>query len=164
MQSGIESAVKVVALASLILAGLAVWLVPKTRWLNRRQVSERLFIATQVIGLVCGAVGLVVIFVWPQRAFEWHLWELAALPYALVYFYWIVIMRRARRLDVVDEKQDSNMAAGGGVTVGLGILAMLVAFLLHDHGLFDARLFFPYFLLVTIFLLSGATLLYFKRA
>jgi hypothetical protein len=163
MQSGIESVVKLVLVASLVLAGLAVWIVPKMGWLRHRQVGERLFIATQVVGMLCGVVGLVVIFAWPQQALESHLWELMVLPYALVYFYWIIIMRRARRLDVVDEKQGLNMATAGGVTVGLGIFAMFVAFVLHDRGIFDARLFYPYFLLVTILILSATTLLFFKR-
>jgi hypothetical protein len=163
MQLGIESVIKLLLVSSLVLAGLAVWLMPKTRLLNERQVSERLFVATQVIGIVCGAAGLVLSFAWPQRVLEWHLWELTLMPYVLVNCYWIVIMRRARRLAVVDEKQELNMATAGGVTVGLGVVAMLVAFSLHERGLFDARMFYPYFLFVTILFLSSATLFFFKR-
>jgi len=164
MQSGIEILVKLILVGCLVLAGVAAWVVPQTRLMRQRQVSERLFVATQVVGLACGALGLVLIFAWPLRALEWHLWELAVMPYALVYVYWIIIMRRARRLDVIDEKQGLDMASACGATMGLAILAMFVAHALYGRGLFDARLFYPYFLLTTILALSATTLAFFKRS
>ena len=164
MQSGVEVLVKAVLVACVVLAGLAGWVVPRTRWIRQRQVSERLFVATQAVGIACGAVGLVLVFAWPLRTLEWHLWELALMPYVLVNVYWIIIMRRARSAEILDEKQSFNLASACGLTIGLGMLPMLAAFVLYDRGIFDARLFYPYFLLATVLILSGTTLFLFRRA
>ena len=164
MQSTTESVIKLVAVSLLLLAGLAVWLLPKTRLVKQRHIGERAFVAHQIIGMVCGACGLVVLFAWPQRALELHLWESAVMPYALVYFYWLVVMRRARTTDVTDEKQSSNMAAAAGIALGPLTVAMLVAFLLQENGLFLPSLWYPYFLLVMVLCLSTCTLVVFRRA
>lgn len=96
MQSGIESLVKLVLVALLILAGLAMWLAPKTRLFRQRRISERAFVATCVIGILCGAVGLAVTFLWPRQVLEWHIWEAMVMPLTLAYCYWLLVRRNAR--------------------------------------------------------------------
>ncbi len=164
MQSTTEGVIKLVLVLLLLLAGLAAWLLPKTRLVRQRQIGERVFVATQIIGMLCGACGLMVVFAWPQRALEWHLWESAVMPYALVYVYWLVVMRRGRTTDVTDEKQSSNMATAAGMALAPLTIAMFVAFLLQENGLFLAALWYPYYLLVMVFCLSTCTLVTFKRA
>jgi hypothetical protein len=154
---------KVVLGALLLLAALAVWLLPKTRLAPERRIGERLFMVTYVVGAICGAAGLVVLFVWPGRVREWHLWELAVMPLVLVYAYWIAVMRKARTSEVVDEKQNFDMTNAGGLAWGLSIPAMGAAFVLYEEGLFDPSLWFPYYLFVTLLLYSVATLYFFKR-
>lgn len=164
MQSGIESLIKLVLVGLLVLAGLAVWLLPRTRLVREPRISERLFVATCVIGILCAAAGLVVTFGWPRRVLEWHLWEVAVMPLVLLYAYWIVVMRRARSLDVLDEKQNLDTANASALTWAISVPAMMVAFVLHDHGLFDPALWFPYYLFVTLLVYSASTLYYFKRS
>jgi len=147
----------------LVLGALAVWLLPKTRLVRERRVGEKLFIATNIVGALCGAAGLVVLFVWPGRVREWHLWELAVMPYVLVSAYWLAVMRKARTADVIDEKQSFDMTQAGALTWSLSIPAMGVAFVLYEEGLFDPALWFPYYLLFTLLLYCLGTLYLFKR-
>ncbi len=163
MQSGIEAAIKLTLVTLLVLAGLAVWLLPRTRVTISRTVSGRLFVATAVIGLVCSAAGLLLLLAWPQHVLEWHLWELAAMPLALVYAYWLIIMRRARTGQVLDEKQDLDMTRAGAVTWGLSIPAMCLAFVLPDAALFQGGLWFPWYLCVTLLVFSATTLYFFEH-
>ena len=77
MHSAMNTASKLVLLTLLALGGLAVWLLPKTRLVAGRQIGERLFVVTYVVGAICGAAGLLVLFAWPVRVRDWHLWELS---------------------------------------------------------------------------------------
>lgn len=163
MQSGIESLIKLVLVTLLVLAGLAVWLVPKTRLVKHRRISETLFASTCVVGILCGTAGLVVTFAWPRRVLEWHLWEAVAMPLVLVYAYWFVVWRRARTPDLLDEKQELDMAYAGALTYAISIPAMNVASVLHEKGLLDAVLYYPYFLFLTLLVYSATTLYCFKR-
>lgn len=163
MNSAINNLSKLVLLTMLALGGLAVWLLPKTRFVSERQIGERLFLITFVVGALCGAAGLAVVFALPDRVLDWHLWELSVLPLVMLYAYWFAVMRRARSLQVLDEKQDANMARAGALAWGLSIPAMLLVFLLYQAGRFNPALWFPYFILVTLLLHSLGTLYYFKR-
>jgi hypothetical protein len=163
MQSGIESLIKLFLVTVLVLAGLAIWLAPKTRWVTARRVSEGLFTVTSIVGMVCGVAGLVATFAWPQQVLEWHLWELTVMPFVLVNAYWFIIVRKARTADILDEKQNFDMERAGSLTWAVSIPAMCAAFVLHEEGLFDAALWFPYFLFVTLLFYSATTLYQFKR-
>ena len=163
MNSAMNDLSKLILLTFLVLGGLAVWLLPRTKLMSGRQIGERLFVITFVVGALCAAAGLAVVFALPDRVLDWHLWELSVLPLVMLYAYWFAVMRRARGLQVLDEKQDANMARAGALAWGLSIPAMLLAFLLYQAGLFDPALWFPYFILVTLFLHSLGTLYYFKR-
>ncbi|HVX65245.1 MAG TPA: hypothetical protein VHA11_01510 [Bryobacteraceae bacterium] len=155
---------KLVLLGFVTLAGLAIWLLPKTRLVTGRQIGERVFVATYAAGVFCGAGGLLVLFAWPGRVREWHLWELSLAPLVLLYAYWLAVMRKARSSHVMDEKQDADLAKAGALAWGLSIPAMMLAFQLYQAGLFDPALWFPYYVLVTLLLHSAGTLYYFKRA
>jgi len=127
--------------------------------------GETVNIASKLIllGSLCAAVGLIVLFAWPQQTREWHLWELTVMPLVLIYAYWMAVMRRARTTDVIDEKQDFDMTKGAALAWTLSIPAMFLASSLFDAGLFDPALWFPYFLLVTLLGHSAGTLYHFKR-
>ncbi len=163
MQSEIESAIKLVLVALLVVAGAAVWVLPRTRLVAARTVGDTLFVVTAMVGIACGAIGLGVLFAWPQRVLEWHLWELAAMPLVLLYAYWLAIMRRAGTGQVLDEKQDADMTRAGALTWAISIPAMCVAFVLPDASLFDAGRWFPCYLFVTLLVFSATTLYYFRR-
>ena len=163
MHSGIEAVIKLGLVALLVLAGLAIWLVPKTRLATSRVVGDRLFVATCVVGIACGATGLLILLAWPQHVLDWHLWEVAAMPLVLLYAYWMTVMRRARGSDVLDEKQNADMTTAGAMTWAISIPAMSLAFVLPDARLLAGGLWFPCYLFVTLLVFSAVTLYYFKR-
>ena len=163
MHSEMNILSKLVLLALLVLAGLGVWLLPKTRLVSGRQIGERLFVATFVIGACCGAAGLVALFAWPGHVRDWHLWELSLMPLVLIYAYWLAVMRKVRRSQVLDEKQDTDMAKAGSLAWVLSVPAMLLAFQLSEAGLFNPALWFPFYILMTLLFHSLGTIYYFKR-
>jgi len=163
MHSEINILSKLILASLLLLGGLMVWLLPKTRLKSVRRISERFFVVTYAVGALCAAAGLVALFVWPGRVREWHLWELAVMPLVLVYACWFAVMRAARSAEVLDEKQEFDMGGAAGMTLGLSMPAMLLGFALCEAGLFDPMLWFPYYLLVTLLLHSTGTLYLYKR-
>jgi len=63
----VNIASKLILLGLLAIAGLGVWLLPKTRLASRRSIGDKLFVATFVTGILCAAAGLIVLFAWPQQ-------------------------------------------------------------------------------------------------
>ncbi len=163
MPSTMNIVSKLILLALLTLAGLAIWILPKTKLVSRRHIGEKLFVFTYAVGAICGAAGLASLFIWPEHVREWHLWELAVTPLVLAYAFWLAVMRKAKTSKVMDEKQDADLSKAGGVAWALSIPAMLVAFQLAEAGLFNPLLWFPYYILTTLFFHSLGTLYYFKR-
>lgn len=81
MHSTMNIASKLILLGLLAVAGLAVWLLPKTRLAPRRHIGDKLFVATFVTGILCAAAGLSFLFAWPQQTRDWHLWEFTVSPW-----------------------------------------------------------------------------------
>jgi len=163
MQSGIESLIKLALVTVLILAGLAVWLVPKTRLFRQRRISERAFVATCVVGVLCGAAGLVVTSLWPRQVLEWHLWEAMVMPFVLAHCYWFLVWRKARTSDILDEKQNLDMTYAGALSFAISIPAMSAASVLYDKGMFDAAVWYPCYLFLMLLVYSATTLHCFRR-
>jgi len=163
MQSNVESLIKLILVSLLVAAGLAAWLLPRTRFVTSRRIGDRAFVATHIIGAACGALGLALLLGVPERTLDWHLWELAVMPYVLANVYWIVVMRRARPAEATDEKQSSNIAAGAGLALAPLTFAMFAADRLQSNGLFLPSQCFPYFILALILSFSSSTLLVFRR-
>ena len=65
MENELEKIIKIALLLILIIAFLLWWLLPKTKAAQHLKMSESLFIVTNVIGIVCGIIGLIVTFVYP---------------------------------------------------------------------------------------------------
>ncbi len=118
---------------------------------------------TNVVGVVCGAAGLVLTLVWGRRVLELHLWELTAMPFVLAQVYWI-IAGRAQAQDTLDEKQTLDMTYAGAVTMAWAIPGLCAAWILCEEGLLDAALWFPCFLFFVLLVFSGTVLFRFRRA
>jgi hypothetical protein len=58
-------------------------------------------------------------------------------------------------------RQPSSLAAAAWIALGPLTVAMLVAFLLQENGLFLPSLWYPYFLLVMVLCLATCTLVVF---
>ena len=158
-----EKVVKLVLVLVLFIAVLLYWLLPRTRLARHFGMNETLFTVTAIIGLICGVIGLVATFVWPQLIVEWHLWELIVLPCVLIYTYWEVIQKVERTAEIVDEKQMFDMTRAGALTFSFLIPALALLFIMYQNGVVGGLVWFPYSLFVSILVYSAGTLFYFKR-
>ena len=160
----IEAIIKISILAILFLAGLAYWLLPKSAFAQRLQMNESLFVLTSVVGIFCGAVGLVVTLAWPQYIIDLHLWELILIPFILLNVYWAIIMRVRKSAEILDEKQSFNMTTAAALTWALSIPPMTLMFILYENRVFSGSIWFPFYFFLTLLLFSVTTLFFFKKA
>ena len=163
MESQIEKIIKLILVFIVALAIVLYWLLPKTRLAKYFKMNERLFVITNIIGVTCGIIGLVVTFILPQFIVELHLWEIIVTPFALMYIYWLLIIRIKKTAQVLDEKQDYNMTQAGAITMALSIPAMIIMFALYYNKVFDGPIWFPYYFFVTLLFFSGTTLFLFRK-
>ena len=164
MEGLTEKIIKLILVLVLVIAGLAFWLLPKTRLAKRFRVNETLFIVTNIIGMICGAIGLVVTFVWPQFIVELHLWELILIPFVLVYVYWDIIRRAQKTSNLLDEKQVFDMTHAGAATWSLSIPAMVFLFILYEKKVVSGIVWFPFYLFTSLLIFSTITLFSFRKA
>ena len=163
MESHIEKIIKLALVIIIAVAILLCWLLPKTKLAKYFKMNERLFVITNVIGVICGIVGLVVTFIFPQFIVELHLWEVIITPFALMYIYWLLIIKIRKTTEVLDEKQDYNMTKAGAITMALSIPAMVIMFFFYYNKVFDGPIWFPYYFFVILLFFSGTTLFLFKK-
>jgi hypothetical protein len=163
MESQIEKIIKLILVAIVALGIILFFLLPKTKLAKKFRMNEKLFIITNIIGVICGMVGLAVTFVFPRSIVELHLWELIVIPFVLVEIYWLMIIRIRKTSKLIDEKQDYNMTKAGALTMAFSIPAMIFMFMLYYNKIFDGPIWFPYYFFVTLLFFSGATLFFFKK-
>jgi hypothetical protein len=159
-----EKIIKLALAILVIAAALAFWLLPKTKIARKFKMSEALFMLTNIIGMICGAAGLLVTFAWSGLIVEYHLWEIILMPFVLIYVYWGIIMRTGKSLAILDEKQSLNMASAAAMTWSISIPAMAFLFILYYQNILQGMLWFPYYFFVTLLIFSASTLFYFKKA
>lgn len=159
----IEKIIKIVLALTLVLAALSYWLLPKTKLAKYLKTNETLYISTHIIGITCGLIGLVSTFVWPQFIVELHLWELIALPYALIWIYWLIIMRTRKTSELCDEKQEYDMTKATTTAMWLSIVVMgCIIFPLYSAKILDGSVWYPGLLFLVILVYSSSTVFYFK--
>ena len=163
MEGMTEKIIKLILVLILVMAGLFFWFLPKTRLAKRFKANETLFIVTNIIGMICGVIGLVVTFVWPRFIVELHLWELILIPFVLVYVYWGIIMRVQKSSSLLDEKQVFDMTNAGAATWVLSIPAMAILFILYERSIISGIVWFPCYLFSMLLFFSTITLFTFKR-
>jgi len=163
MESHIEKIIKLALVIIIALAILLYWLLPKTRLAKYFKMNERLFVITNIIGVTCGIIGLVVTFLFPKFIVEWHLWEVIIAPFALMEIYWLLIIKIKKTAEVIDEKQDYNMTKAGAITMAASIPAMVIMFMLYYNKVFDGPIWFPYYFFVILLFFSGTTLFLFRK-
>lgn len=163
MEPQIEKIIKFGLLIIIILAGLSYWLIPKLKLRSKFHMNEKVFVITQLIGIVCGIAGLFITFIYPQYIIEWHLWELLIIPYFIIHVYWLIVMKIVKSSAIFDEKQEYDMGKAGGVTVGITFPAMVLVFILYQNEIVSGLIWFPYFIFVSVLVFSFSSLIRFKR-
>ena len=124
--------------------------------------EEVLFVTAQLIGILCGSVGLWINFSFLVREipsenyidiFPFYL--LCVLPYGLTALTWLLKKLHDKPTDWYDEKQWQDMAKASLVTLIISIPGMALLFLTgHPLGMF----WFPHYFFLALFLFSGSTL------
>lgn len=159
-----ETIIKLLLVKIIVLGGLGYWLLPKTRWAKKLEMTEKLYTATQIIGMISGAAGLAVMFIWTQAAMDNHLWELILMPYFIMMVLWGIIMRTQKTTEIIDEKQNMDMAQALAVTFGFSTIVMgFVLFPLYSAEALSGAMWFPVYLFMSVMFLSVFTLVNFKK-
>ncbi len=159
-----ESIIKIVLAGIIIVAALLFFIIPKTRLGQRLKMSEPLFIAVNVTGIICALGGLLITFLYPGLIIEYHLWELIILPFALIQVYILLIQKVDKSRDIFDEKQAFNLNTAAAVTWALSIPVMAILFMLYMDGILAGLLWFPFYLFTGLLIYSAGSLYYFKQA
>ncbi len=155
--------IKGVLAGILVVMALLFWLVPRLRISRTLNMTERVFIVLNGVGIALGTLGLVVSLVWPERILERHYFELILLPLAAFYLYTALIGRIQGNQALYDEKQTLNMTQAAAVTwpASIGVVFMLYA--LYQEGVVTGPLFFPVFIFFSFTVYSASTLYFFRR-
>jgi hypothetical protein len=164
MNTPLEIFVKVAVLAVLVLSGIALWILPKTRFAGRIRGGEKSFITSQWLGVLTGTAGLAATFILPRLIVEAHLMWLILLPFVLAEMYWLLVARVRRTASVLDEKQDLDMTRSGALTLGLSVPAMTLFFLWSRDRFVEPFLWLPFFLFTVVLVFSGGVLIGYRRS
>ncbi len=135
--------------------------------------TETLFIAMNVSGALCAAIGFVVLLVQydvkPLTAGQQKLLVFieaifVVCPYALIAEFWL--WRAYRNASLMDEKQKSDVNKAGVTTWILSLPLMLALFAVNYNDVTGPAsiIWFPYYLFITMFTFSVSSLWYFHRA
>ncbi|HDP97606.1 MAG TPA: hypothetical protein ENN22_00270 [bacterium] len=159
-----ESIIKIVLILLIVLAAFGFVVIPRTKLSAKFKMGAPMFIFTNIIGIIIGAIGLIVLFLIPDDFINLHLWELIAMPYALVWIYWLMIMRIRKSTNIVDEKQEHNMTKAAALTLPASIFVFAVIFKLSNNSIvyLSNGLWFPFYLFISIVFFSVFTLWLFK--
>ncbi len=155
--------IKFYLLVLLILTGVVVWLVPKSRMASRLGLGERAFQIIHIISVLCGVCGVIVSFVFQQAVLQSHLYEVMLFPVFLAYMYLLLVQRIKKSDDVLDEKQVHDMAHAGASTFALSILWVFFLHALYKEGILTGTIFFPLFVFFSLGLFSMNVLIQYRR-
>ena len=72
---------------SLIFLIIFAFIVPKTKLVKYFKLNETFFIITNLLGIVCGLAGIIVIFMLPPEIVKGYLWKILFMPYVYLQFY-----------------------------------------------------------------------------
>ncbi len=163
METHFEKIIKLILIVILIIGIGLFYLLPRTKLAKKFKMNEKLFIITNIIGVICGMVGLAITFIFPKSIVELHLWELIVTPFVLIEAYWLMIIRITKQSKLIDEKQEYNMTKAGAYTMWALVPAMVIMFELYYNKIFDGPIWFPYYFFVMLLFFSGTTLWLFKK-
>ena len=156
--------IKLLLMVVLILLGLLYWLLPETKVASHFKMNETLFSITNIIGIICGAIGLAITIIFPQFIMKEHLYEIILLPFLFINVYWAIIIKVRKSEKILDEKQEYDMTQGATKAWIISIPVMLIVFWMYKGKILEGAIFFPIYLFQTLFFYSAGTLFYFKKA
>jgi len=159
-------------LINMIFSALMFFLVLKTFPLienydpGREPVEERIFTIAQFMGIISGAMGLLLLFSLSGRnitsgklIFSIPFFIMFLTPYALAVLYWLSLKLKQRISDWYDEKQLQDIMKASMATLLLSFPGLILFLLI---GISNSFYFFLYYVFIALILFSGSTLYFFE--
>ena len=156
-----EKIIKLILAVILITAVISAIIIPRTGLKKYLKMNDTLFIATNVLGTLCGITGLVLSFIMPGTLIRLHIWELIILPFALIYMYWLMVAHVRKTDKIIDEKQAFDMSKGAVVAWCVSIIFMALVFGLYQNGTLSGGVWFLLFFFQSLGVFSAATLYFY---
>ncbi len=135
-------------------------------------IGEQLFVSLNIIGIVCGITGLLIVLVdfffranpesWKWAIIPYSL--LVLIPYLLVLSGWSFTAISDKKSGWYDEKQKYDIYKSSTFTLLVSIPAMLLLFLFNFNKIdgMSSILWLPFYLFVILFIFSVSSLYNFK--
>ncbi len=163
-----ERIIKFVVLGLVAGGTLLFFIIPKTGLASKITLSVRAFIATSVVGLICGLAGIAATLIWPEKMIEFHIFELIIIPFGLMYSYWGLVMRinKMESLEeVLDERQIDNLKQAAATTLGIVTTFFLLFYFAvsGEKTVPRADIWFLIYFFLCMLIFSGTTIYYFLR-
>jgi hypothetical protein len=136
-------------------------------------INESVFVIMNIIGLICGGIGLAVTYLLSYINTPPVLWNyiilpvcfIIILPYAAIIFFRFTNTLNKVDSNTFDEKQKLDLYKSGISTWLVSLPCMLIVFMLYYLNVpgFTGLVWFPYFLFISLLLFSGQVLYFFKK-
>lgn len=164
-----EKIFKLSAFLMVMLAIIMYWVLPNTRIAKHFKMNESLFVASHILGMVCGAFGLAATFLWQKMVVKAHLFEFIVILFGLIFVYWAMILRARKSVeisDILDEKQIGNIMRAAAATLLMVTCVMLIMYFISWHRVFvlEGKIWFLCYFFMALLIYSVSTLYYFKKA
>ena len=154
---------KWVVMVVLVLAGLALWGLPKTAFARKLRMTVGLFYGINIVGILVGIAGLALTFSRPDLVLEEHYYELLLLPVFLSYIYFALLQVVQRSKEILDEKQTLNMTQAAAATFPYSVFWVFILYALYREAVLTGLVFFPLFVFFVLLAYSVNVLLFYKR-
>lgn len=155
--------IKFYLLVVLLLTGVVIWLLPKSRMASRLGLGEKAFQVIHIISIICGVCGVVVSFIYQQAVLKSHLYEVMLFPVFLAYLYLLLVQRIQKNRQVLDEKQAHDMALAGAHTFAFSLIWIFFLHALYLEGILTGTIFFPLFVFFSLGLFSVNVLIQYRK-
>lgn len=163
-----EKIFKTSAFFILMLALILYWVLPNTKIAKHFKMNESLFIASHILGMLCGIIGLATAILWQQLVVKTHLFEFMVVLFGFIFVYWAMILKARKSAnisDILDEKQIDNIRRAATSTLFVVTCIMLLMYFISYYEVFilEGKIWFLCYFFMTLLIYSGSTLYYFKK-
>lgn len=147
-----------------VLVLLLYLIIPKTKWASLLNFSERIFFLINFLGVIFGALGLVLTFLFPKQIMDNHIYELILFPVFIAYIYVAILAKIKGIENIYDEKQIYDMNRAAATTIPFSVFFMFLIYAFLKENDLHSLVWFPAYIFTTITVYSSSTLYYFKKS
>lgn len=163
-----EKIFKTSAFFLVMLSLIMYWVLPNMKIAKHFKMNESLFIASHILGIVCGIIGLAATILWQQMVVKTHLFEFMVVLFGFIFVYWAIILKARKSAnisDILDEKQIDNIRKSATTTLFVVTCIMLLMYFISYNKVFilEGKIWFLCYFFMALLIYSGSTLYYFKK-